>query len=346
MRDWLEELRAWFATQAQEPGQNPRSGFQRQFIRSAFSRMARSRRTAAAAVTVVAFGIYFTVGGMAMSVIDDNLAFRPTERDLQPGGSVAVAMTSAVLNRELSEHSWSADDPWFYPTAFVDNMPAFQCGISLTAYRFVGVLRTQNRQNETQAATDPDLAEAFEALSYPCDRWWIGTDWPWLRTASGFAYDDAVDAIRQYNSRISRREVQFNRDAAELAFLLSRLTETLGNPPERGGERIRVDAQARWAGAGLDEQFHAVRGQAYATYLILAGLREDFGPLIRERQLAAEWADMMLSLETCLSIDPLVVTSGSAGGLFIKNHLMEQGYALKRTQEHARQIAAALRARA
>lgn len=280
--------------------------------------------------------IYFGLGALMISRVDDNPAFRPSEADLPPGGSVAVAMTSALIDREVNEHGWVPDDPWFYPSALLDNMPAYQRGIRMAAYRFVTALATRQ-------PTDDDLQEAQEALSVRPDRWWVGTDWPWLRSPAGSRYDDAVDFIRAYNTRIAGGSAPWVRDAPTLALLLEHLANALSEGEQAlerhmtGGETIPGKR------LGNDEIFYAIRGESYASLLILSGLREDFAVLIRERQLSAEWAVVARTLETAVNINPLVVTVGDPGSVLVKNHLMEQGFAVQRARQRLLALAATLR---
>ncbi|MCH8684018.1 hypothetical protein [Pedomonas mirosovicensis] len=305
-------------------------------VRATLAFITRSRPVFAAALVIVFLVLYFGLGGLLSSTIDDNMAFRPAEADLSPGGSVAVGMASAVLDRELNEHGWKADDPWFYPTALLDNMPAWQRGLRLGVLRFVASLQSLQ-------AEDPDLARAAQALDYPPDRWWIGTNWPWVRTASASSYREAVEAIRSYNAHVAGGRVTLTRDAATLATLLDRMADTLAESEEMLGQHVSGDETAQDKRLGNDEMFYTVRGEAYASLLILGGLREDFEPLIRQRQLAARWATMARSLETVVALDPLIVTAGDPGSFLIKNHLMEQGFALQRTEQQIRALAAALR---
>lgn len=349
MLGWLDGIRRWVHSMALRQGTKATGGapdsqapvalsFRTHPFRATVALISRSRALFAAALVALFLLLYFGLGGLLSSSIDDNLAFRPSAADLPPGGSVAVAMTSAVLDREVNVHGWAADDPWFFPSALADNMPAWQRGLRIAVLRFIAAL--ENRQAE-----DPDLVRAHEALSYPPDRWWIGAGWPWVRTTSASAYNNAVDAIRSYNARVAGDEVPLTRDAATLAMLLDHLAGALAE----GEETLALHVDGNEAAApdgkrlGNDEVFYAVRGEAYATFLILNGLREDFGPLIRQRQLAARWASMARSLEQMVSLNPLIVTAGEPGSFLIKNHLMEQGFALQRTEEQLRALAAELR---
>lgn len=343
MLGWMDGMRRWVHSTALRQGAAPDAqapvalSFRTHPVRATLALLSRSRAGFAAALVAGFLLLYFGLGGILASTIDDNLAFRPSAADLPPGGSVAVAMASAILDREVNEHGWVPDDPWFYPSALADNMPAWQSGIRMGALRFTAALLARQPQ-------DPDLLKANEALEVRPDRWWIGPGWPWLRATSASTYDDAVDAIRAYNARVAKDGTLLTRDAATLSVLLDDLARALGE----AGDRLALHLEGGAAGGdgkrlGNDEIFYAVRGQAYVTSLILNGLREDFGPLIRQRQLAARWASMARSLEQVVDLNPLVVTAGRPGSFLIKNHLMEQGFALQRTEEQLRALAAELR---
>lgn len=305
-------------------------------LRSVIAFVTQSLPVFLTTLAVVFLLLYYILGAFIISTVDDNPAFRPAEADLPPGGSVAVAMTSAVLDREVNTHGWTPDDPWFYPSALLQNMPAYQRGIHMAVYRFAAALL--NRQPE-----DPDLALAHAELAYPASRWWIGLDWPWIRTASSSRYDDAIDHIRAYNARVADGSAPLVRDAATLAMMLEHLAGALAEGEETLGRHLAREETASGKSLGNDEVFYMVRGEAYASMLILGGLREDFAPLIRERQLSARWVNMARSLESTVAIDPLIVTAGKPGSFLIKNHLMEQGFALQRAKEQLQALAADLR---
>lgn len=310
--------------------------FRRHPFRAFLAFITQSRAIFLATLAVWFLLLYFGMGALLTSNVDDNPAFRPAEEDLPPGGSVAVAMTSAVLNREVNEHSWTPDDPWFFPSAMLNNMPAYQRGIRMAVFRFTAALTTRQ-------PTDADLLEAHDALATPPDRWWIGTDWPWVRASSGSRYDDAVDYIRAYNARVANGSAPSVRDAATLALMLDHLASALSEGEDALVRHVSGDEAVEGRRLGNDEIFYAVRGEAYASMLILAGLREDFAPLIRQRQLSARWAAVARSLEATVGINPLVVTVGDPGSMLVKNHLMEQGFAVQRAREQLLSLAKDLR---
>lgn len=308
-------------------------------IRSPAARLRRRRLLAAAAVLAI-IPLYYLIGGILSHSIDESLDLRPGTADLPPGGSVTIGMTSAVLAREL-ETGWVPNDPWFYPTAWLDNMPAFQRGVVIGLRPVVLEMRDRVGRTRGSGSTDEDLERAYSTLSYPPDLWWMGLEWPFLRASSETNYREAIDSLRSYNQRLSRKEALFERRADSLYGALDRVALGLGSASAALDTQVRQGSQG-WIDTEADDRFYEVKGQAYASYLVLAGLREDYAVLLRQRELQNVWAEMMRSLQELIAIDPLYVSNGEPGGLFIKNHLTEQGFYLLRVRTQLREITAIL----
>lgn len=328
-RDWSDSLTAWF---------------DRMFSRARTERSplpaASGRLAWLAALPVAALFIYFVLGGLLIHKVDTDLAFRPGPADLPPGGSVAVGMASAVLNREVRDHHWTPDDPWFYPTLLLDNMPNFQRGIRYTVLQFTLELKDQVARLRGSGGTDSDLESAFADLSYPPNRWWVGAPWPWVRQSSRSSYLDGVDELRAFNQRLGAGRALYERRADSLDALLNRMALNLGAASAALDQHVSAH-RGEWFDNKADDIFYDTQGRAYASYLILAGLRQDYADLIRQRQIGNIWAEMMSNLEEVAAVRPLVVMNGERGG-FLVNHLSEQGFALERARNRLREINAIL----
>ena len=94
---------------------------------------------------IVLIGLYYGVGSFIVHNIDDDLTFRPTE--VPAGGSQAVAMAAALIERETVTHDWTPNNPWFFPSYPLDNMPNFQQGIIGALWRFGIEMSDQIGQN-------------------------------------------------------------------------------------------------------------------------------------------------------------------------------------------------------
>lgn len=283
---------------------------------------------------------YYGLGAILSHRIDATMDFRPSPADLPPGGSVTVGMMSGILDREL-QAGWVPNDPWFYPTAWMDNTPAFQRGLVVGMRQVVLEMRDHIGRTRGSGSTDEDLEKAYSTLSYPPDLWWMGTEWPFLRSSSETSYRETVDALRSYNQRLSRKEALFERRADSLYATLDRIALGLG-AASASLDRQVAEHSRDWHDGEADDRFYEVKGQAYATYLILIGLREDYAGLIRQRELQNVWSAMMRSLQEMIAIDPLYVSNGEPGGLLVKNHLTEQGFYLLRVRTQLREVTSIL----
>lgn len=284
--------------------------------------------------------LYYVIGGLWVHKIDDDLAFVPDAADLPAGGSVSVGVTSGLLNREVRQRGWTPDDPWFYPTALLDNMPNFQKGIRTMSLQMLLELKDQIARTRGSGGTDQQLEEAFQSLSYPPDWWWVGLDRQLIRKSSTASYEDAIDQMRGYNSRVASGEALFERRADSLFATLDRVALSLGAASAMLADHVDQYSGDLWDTKD-DDIFYDVRGRAYAAILILEGLRTDYADLIAQRGLENVWNEMQDSLKLLLEVDPLVVMNGDPDGM-IKNHLSEQGFALLRARTQLREITSIL----
>ncbi len=279
---------------------------------------------------------YYVIGAVLLTRIDGALTFRPGKADLPARGSETVAMMSALLDREVNGYGWKPNNPWLYPTALMDNMPNYQIGI-LSSLRPVGLeLRDSVARLRGSGGTDKDLELAYSALSYPADRWFIGTKFPFLGMSSESQYRDAIAALRRYNARVGAGQAIYERRVDTLVRVLDRLTLSLGSASND------LDKQMQDPG-GLfdtkaDDVFYRTKGQCYGAHLLLSAMRNDYGSVIRDRAVANLWADMMDELKQAVELDPWIVSNGNADDVFVQNHLAAQGVHLERARQRLREI--------
>ena len=284
---------------------------------------------------------YFGIGGLMRHTIDTDTAFRPGVADLPPNGSVAVAMASGLLDREIRVHGWVPDDPWFYPTAWIDNMPSFQKGMRTMTLQFMLELKDQVARTRGSGGTDPKLEAAFEELSYPPDRWWISASWPPIRASSASQYKAAIADLRDYNQRVAGGTALFERRSDSLNAALDRMALSLGAASAMLDRHVVAHQGGFWD-RKADNLFYDVQGRAYAAHMILLGLQQDYAELIQQRQVGNVWSELMSSLDEVVRMDPIIVLNGKTGSTLVKNHLAEQGFALLRARTQLRELTAIL----
>src|SRR6185295_1668724 len=113
--------------------------------------------------------VYYPVGALWIHEIDDDVTFGPG--DVAPGASRSIAMAAALIDREVNQHEWPANDPWFLPGAVLDNMPNYQVGIIISLRRFLQEMTDQVSRVRGSSASDTDLEAARSRLNNDPDIW-------------------------------------------------------------------------------------------------------------------------------------------------------------------------------
>ncbi|MEQ9145467.1 MAG: DUF2333 domain-containing protein, partial [Parvibaculaceae bacterium] len=80
--------------------------------------------------------LYYPIGMLVVHKVDDDIDFAPSAADTAEGGSMAVAYAAGLVDREVNQNNWTANDPFFQPGVMLDNMPNFQQGIMSALARF------------------------------------------------------------------------------------------------------------------------------------------------------------------------------------------------------------------
>src|SRR5690242_11560370 len=87
------------------------------------------RRVLIGLAALVALVVLYYVGGVLwVQKIDDDPTFGATTI-VPESGSRAVAVAADLIDREVNQHRWVANDPFFQPGYLLDNMPAYQTGM-------------------------------------------------------------------------------------------------------------------------------------------------------------------------------------------------------------------------
>jgi hypothetical protein len=285
----------------------------------------------------VLLALYYPVGMLLIHKIDDDPNFAATERDRAPGGSAAVAIAAALLDREVNRH-WAANDPFFLPGAALDNMPNYQMGIVAALARFAFELTDQIGRARGSSQTDRDLQEAAGLLQYSGTKWVFDFSTSLAPTATSEAqYNRARAAWLHYNTRLAQGQAVFERRSDNLLSVIDRIALDLGASSAVLDAHIAahsgqlIDAQA-------DDLFYSIKGQLYAYYLVLRELGQDYDRIIKEKELTATWTQMVASLRTAATLHPMVIVNARPDSQLMPSHLAVQGFYLLRARTQMREI--------
>jgi len=287
--------------------------------------------------TIVFLLLYYPVGMMLVHRIDDDPDFAAPEAERAEGGSRAVAIAAALIDREAGSGHWTPNDPFFMPGAMLDNMPNFQRGIVAALARFAFELTDQIARARGSSQTDKDLQEASGFLQYAGDKWVFDLKTSWAPTATSDAqYRRARVALLAYNRRLAAGQAVFERRSDNLLAVIDRIALDLGSVSAALDSHIQEGGG--WFDLKADDVFYGIKGQLYAYHLILRELGRDYGNVMRERELAATWNQMLDSLRRASALDPWIVINGAPDSIVMPSHLASQGFYLLRARTQLREI--------
>ncbi len=280
--------------------------------------------------------LYYPLGALLVHEIDDDPKLAPVE--VQPGASHAVAIAAALIDREVGEHAWPANDPWFFPGAILDNMPNYQRGIIQALRRFALEMTDQIGRARGSSQADPDLERARSLLNYSSDVWvWDLAVSIWPTAPSDQQYLAARDALLSYNRRLAAGTAVFDRRADNLLATLDRIAKDLGSTSAALEQRIE-EHSGDWIDLEADDRFYRTKGELYGYALLLRELGKDFEPVIRERGLQRVWEEMLGNLFVGALLQPWVVVNGAPDSQIWPSHLSGQGFFLLRARSQIFEI--------
>jgi hypothetical protein len=291
-----------------------------------------------AVAVVIALVLYYPIGMLLTHTIDDDINFTPPADVQTEGGSQSVATTVALIEREVRDHRWVANDPFFMAPSALDNMPNFQQGIIGALARFAFELTDQLGRTRGSSQTDPDLQKASGQLQYEGDVWVFDLKTGLLPTvASEKRYLAAAQALRDYNRRLASGNAVFERRGDNLLATLDRITLDLGSSSATIEQHI-AEASGQFIDSKADDIFYGIKGQTYAYYMLLNALSQDFRGVIAERDIGNVWSQMLDSLRYAVQLSPWVVVNGDPDSQVQPSHLAAQGFYLLRARTKLREI--------
>jgi hypothetical protein len=285
---------------------------------------------------LVAAVIYYLAGAIVMHGIDDDVTFQAANEP--QGGSHAVAVTAALIDREVDSHFWVANDPFFFPSALLDNMPNFQQGIVYALSRFTIEMADQIGRTRGSSEVDPDLDKAAGLLKYPGNVWIFDLSTSFLPTTSSETqYRAASRSLKAYNERLAAGQSIFERRADNLLATLDRIASDLGSASATIDQHLGKP-RPLLIDTKVDDIFYGIKGRLYGYTVLLRELGNDFAAVIKDKQIDSSWEQMMQSIRQAAILDPVMVMNGAPDGAYFPSHLAVQGFYLLRARTQLREI--------
>jgi len=289
-------------------------------------------------VIVLFLLLYYPLGMMLAHKVNDDVDYQAPPEFQVEGGSRAVSMAAALIDREVTRTKWVANSPIIFPSSLLDNMPNFQMGLVYALSRFAIEMTDSLGRTRGSSQADADLDKASGLLKYD------GTIWMWeprtslMPTASAERqYVTAERSLMAFNRRLGSGAAVFDRRADNLISFLSRVEADLGSSSGALDARA-MESNAGWFDFTADDIFYATKGRLYGYYMLLRELGADFETVLAEKNVGNVWTQMMQSLRTAADMDPLVVANGANDGFFIPSHMAAQGFYLLRARTQLREV--------
>ncbi|MBC7905653.1 MAG: DUF2333 family protein [Rhodospirillaceae bacterium] len=275
------------------------------------------------------------VVGMALAhVIDDDMDFGPGTVTVPQSRAVAIA--SRLVFREVDQHKWTANDPFFTPSGWLDNMPNFQQGMVAALARYVRVMADMSDRGQ---GPDMELERAAGLLTYPGTIWKFDPSTSWLPTASSEKqYRNAARNLAEYNNRQIAGTGDAERNAEALQTLVAALGQDLAAASAIIDKHL-AEGHSALFDPKADDVFYVTKGKVYAYALLLREIGWDYAHVLTARDQAAQWRQMVESLKAAAALEPAVVLNGAPDGNFVPSHLTAQGFYLLRARAQLTDIA-------
>ena len=268
--------------------------------------------------------LYYPLGSIYTHVIFDDTT---VELPANTVGSHSVARAVQLIDREVNEHNWTPNDPFFYYTIFLDNMLNYQKGIVAAVSRFTEVMRDDIGRGRGTDPEDKNLNDATGRFKIdPTIYTWDPTVSLWPQAAAETQFDQGIFALRQYNQRVADNKAVFDHRADNFMALLERISKDLGDMSAAINNGSDDYTLMGWFDWDADDTFYAAKGRLYAYCMILQGATVDFKKEIADKSLGKVWLKMLHTLCRGAELDPWIIRNGPRDSISSPNHLVALGF--------------------
>lgn len=319
-------------------------------------------------ITILALIVYYWGGSELAYKMDADLDYVPPA--VAEGSPDTVDMLVGLIRREINGSGWVHNDPPFYATWMLENMPEYQTGMFQHLLILVQLLRDELGRPRNSDPIDEDLRAAAGDMGFPANHWRLtGSLIP--QRSSEDAYLAAAERIAAYGERVAAGRAQYVLRDDNLIDTFRTIDGQLGGASSQLEEHIRrkrfglfdLEISFLWEypaayflGSGAeadaaiedDDLFYRNRGLLYAYYTVLGALKDD---IVRNDESAATeilggpgtdatraYTQMLESLRDGAAIKPLIVMNAPEDSLILPNHLAAQGFFLQRARARLQEL--------
>lgn len=276
--------------------------------------------------------LYWKVGGWVFYYrLGNDVTWQAPAEFTPKGGSATVGTLAALMTREVIDNPWTPNDPWFVPSASLDDPQNFQIGVQQAAERIALALSDYIGRDRGSSSFNPDLVAARSGLNYKPTRWVMSSESDTLVTESSESmYGTAIEKLIKYNNDLANPQVNvwYTLRADNLRDTLALISSDLGSAAVFLADHVQ-NGSGGYFDQKADDVFLQVQGKLYVYYMILQALEKDFGQVIQTKQANTTWSKMMGYMKDAADVDPMIVFNGHEESLMCPNHLANQSARLQ-----------------
>ena len=271
-----------------------------------------------AALFIIFIILYYPLGALISNKIDTFVEYEITAPQ---GQSATVNALSFLINREINQHLWTPNLPFFFPAVLLDNMPAFQSGI-ISAVGNITTSLSKRLDSSTLDGEEKLLVNAAKFLNYPPDIWMFSPQNKLIPAPSSTSqYRRGRKNLINYNKALSLGEIIFKPQAKDLEYILKRTAANLQNSSNVLDAHIRENSDSVFD-FKADELFYYQQGKLYAYFIIFKSLGQDYKKVIIDADAYQNWIKLLSNLEKASQISPFIIRNAELDASFAPNHLM------------------------
>ncbi len=270
------------------------------------------------------------------------------------GSSRVIEITADLIDFNVNRNKWISSNPLYKmglfwvidwdKTWFFDNKAAFQRGVHQAASRTAIELADALGRARGTSAINTDLRKAKGNIQFDQRTWYfnIFDDQPFgPTTRSQTYYRRALVSMHKYNTDLAACNATFDARADNLMQFLDRIAKDIGATSAAIKDRSE-QYNSGWFDTRADDIFMFAKGQLYAYYGILQGIRADFPEVVKSRALADIWNLMDDHLRRAIELDPLIISNGNEDGFIMPTHLTTIGFYILRARSNLVEIRSVL----
>ena len=185
---------------------------------------------------------------------------------------------------------------------------------------------TENAQPPVQEIQENPLKEAAMLLQYPGTIWMFSPQNKLTPVPSANSqYRKGRRRLIEYNQFLSEGSRIFYKSPQDLAYFTKITASTLWKNNLNIENHIREYSQSILNNKA-DDLFYYTQGHAYAYYLIMRGLAQDYKEIIVKNEIYEDWIKAIKYLESASRLNPTIVRNGVLDSSFTPNHLASISY--------------------